>query len=360
MRIVPLILGLAAAALLASPLRAQGPEERNEATVRAMVEAVNARDLDRLDGLIAADVVRHSQSTPGVEVRSLADFKAFLRSDFASVPDSEITCPIVVADAGHVATWCRYEGTQEGPFGPYPPSGKRLSLDFASVMRMEGGEIAEMWVVWDNLTALTQLGHIEPPGELFEGQRTAVSDEGCTLLDFEAVPDTAVSEGLVVGDQFLGSLGMSFALEDGTRPRLAEVGPPTTAFLGRGEDGPSPDQGIGSYFLTDDGELRGSTSSPLIVAFSQPVDSASGVVLDIDYSERFTIQARDTSGRVLQTVTISAGDPGTGNGIATPWGFGRESADVASIRFEGTRESGRFGLAFDNFVTCAPGRVARD
>lgn len=171
MRVTPLLLGLAAAGVVAAPVVAQDAETTNEATVRAMVEALNARDLDRLDGLIAADLVRHSQSTPGVEVRSLEDFEAFLRSDFASVPDSEITCPIVIADAEHVATWCRYEGTQEGPFGPYPPSGERLSLDFASVMRMEEGKIAEMWVVWDNLTALTQLGHVEPPGELSEGER---------------------------------------------------------------------------------------------------------------------------------------------------------------------------------------------
>ena len=171
MRISPLLLGLAAAGLTATPpLFAQDAEATNEAAVRAMVEAVNARDLARLDDVLAADVVRHSQSTPGVEVRSLADFKAFLRSDFASVPDSEITCPMVVADATHVATWCRYEGTQEGSLGPYPPSGERLSLDFASVMRMEEGKIAEMWTVWDNLTALTQLGHVEPPGALFEGQ----------------------------------------------------------------------------------------------------------------------------------------------------------------------------------------------
>ena len=172
MRVTPILLVLAAAGLAAThPLVAQDAEATNEATVRAMVDAINARDLARLDALIAADVVRHSQSTPGVQVRSLADFKAFLRSDFASVPDSEITCPMVVADETHVATWCRYEGTQEGSFGPYPPSGQRLSLDFASLMRMEEGKIAEMWTVWDNLTALTQLGHVEPPGELFEGQR---------------------------------------------------------------------------------------------------------------------------------------------------------------------------------------------
>ena len=28
-----------------------------------------------------------------------------------------------------------------------------------------------MWVVWDNLTALTQLGHVAGPEAMFEGQQ---------------------------------------------------------------------------------------------------------------------------------------------------------------------------------------------
>lgn len=87
------------------------------------------------------------------------------------------------------------------------------------------------------------------------------------------------------------------------------------------------------------------------------MDSASGVVLDIDGGETFTIEARDASGQVLQQIVITAGDEGTGDGMATPWSFSRASADVASVRFEGVRPSGRFGLGFDNFTTCAPDRV---
>lgn len=156
-------------AFLAAPLDAQDVEARNEATVRAMVQAINDRDLDGLDGLVAPDLIRHSQSTPGIEVRSLEEFKAFLEADFAAVPDSKQTCPMLITEGDLVATWCRYEGTQEGAFGPFPPSGKRLSLDYAGFLRVEDGKIAEIWVVWDNLAALTQLGHVEGPGGLFEG-----------------------------------------------------------------------------------------------------------------------------------------------------------------------------------------------
>lgn len=166
-----LLASLALAAALASPAVAQSPEETHKATLRAMTDAINARDLDALDELITEDLVRHSQSTPGIQVRSLEDLKTFLRSDFAAVPDSEIECPMVVAEGDLVAAWCTYQGTQEGPMGPFPPSGERLNLDFGSVLRFEEGKIAEMWVVWDNLTALTQLGHVAAPEAMFEGQQ---------------------------------------------------------------------------------------------------------------------------------------------------------------------------------------------
>ncbi len=42
---------------------------------------------------------------------------------------------------------------------PFPPSGKRARFDFAGVFRGEDGRIAEMWIVWDNVTVLSQLGH---------------------------------------------------------------------------------------------------------------------------------------------------------------------------------------------------------
>ena len=66
--------------------------------------------------------------------------------------------------------------------------------------------------------------------------------------------------------------------------------------------------------------------------------------------EKFTIEAKDETGEVLETVTINAGDSGTGDGIATSWSFERSTNDIYSIRFKGTRIArGGFGLGFDNF-----------
>jgi steroid delta-isomerase-like uncharacterized protein len=129
-----------------------------------MVEAINDRELDRLDQLVAPDIVRQSAATAGVVVTSLEQFKAFLRSDFAGVPDSVISIDIVFGNDEYVAMRAIYSGTQTGQVGPFPPSGKRVELPFMGILRIDEGRIAEMWVEWDNVFMLTQLGHFSPNG----------------------------------------------------------------------------------------------------------------------------------------------------------------------------------------------------
>ena len=128
-----------------------------------MAEAINARDLEALDELVAQDVVRHSAATPGVTVTSLEEFRAFLVSDFATVPDSVQTIDVIFANDEYVAMKATYSGTQQGPMGPFPATGKKLTLPFIGILRIEDGKVAEIWVEWDNLNALSQLGHLPPP-----------------------------------------------------------------------------------------------------------------------------------------------------------------------------------------------------
>jgi len=38
-----------------------------------------------------------------------------------------------------------------------------VQLDVSGVFRLRDGKLAELWVTWDNLAALAQLGHFPPP-----------------------------------------------------------------------------------------------------------------------------------------------------------------------------------------------------
>jgi steroid delta-isomerase-like uncharacterized protein len=137
-------------------------EDENIAIAKAMVAAINDRDLDALDGLVAPNVVRKSAATAGVTINSLDDFKEFLENDFSAVPDSVMKIDIIFGNDQFVAMRTIYAGTQNGQMGPFPPSGKYFELPFIGILKLENGKISEIWVEWDNVYALSQLGHFDP------------------------------------------------------------------------------------------------------------------------------------------------------------------------------------------------------
>ncbi len=104
--------------------------DENKILVRRFEEAMNAPQLDALDEVVAPNFVRHCRATPNLDVRSLEEFKDFLRQDVAVFPDNTQTFTHVIAEGAMVATWATYEGTQLGQMGPFPPSGKKVQFDF--------------------------------------------------------------------------------------------------------------------------------------------------------------------------------------------------------------------------------------
>jgi steroid delta-isomerase-like uncharacterized protein len=139
--------------------------EQNKELVRQFVEAGNARDFAALDSLLTDDFTRHSQATPDVVVQDRDQFRTFLRQDSATFPDSRVTMQQLVAEDDLVAFHANYVGTQEGPMGPFPASGRQMDIEFFGVFRIEDDRIAELWLTWDNLSALAQLGHWPPAAE---------------------------------------------------------------------------------------------------------------------------------------------------------------------------------------------------
>lgn len=138
-------------------------EDRNKSLVQRFGKALNNHESDLLDDLVAPDFVRHCQATPWLEVRGLDALKRFLEEDRAAVPDGRTTARFIVAEGEHVAMYGTYAGRQSGQWGPIPPSDKPFELDVSGVFRIADGRIAELWITWDNLSLLRQLGHGPPP-----------------------------------------------------------------------------------------------------------------------------------------------------------------------------------------------------
>ena len=139
----------------------------HKALVQRFVDINNSRQYDKLDEIIHTDFVRHCQATPDVHVSSLDEFKAFVKADVSTFPDGHVEMTRLVAEGDLVAFYGFYAGTQKGPMGPLPATGRVIRADISGMFRIGDGKIAELWIIWDNLTVLAQLGHSpeKPEGE---------------------------------------------------------------------------------------------------------------------------------------------------------------------------------------------------
>jgi steroid delta-isomerase-like uncharacterized protein len=137
--------------------------QANKELIQRFTAAINAADWDALDALLTEDFKRHSAATAGPPVTSLEEFKALQDVFYTAMPDQHIEIEMLVAEGDFVAALAIYSGTLTGPMGDFPITGKRSESPFLTIFRVSDGRIAELWVEWDNVAMLTQLGLFPPP-----------------------------------------------------------------------------------------------------------------------------------------------------------------------------------------------------
>jgi steroid delta-isomerase-like uncharacterized protein len=161
--ITVVLLGLFAFAAVGCAPSPTAELEANKDLVRRFTEALNAADWDALDELVTEDFTRHSEATAGPQANSREEFIQLQESFLVIFPDQRVTFRKLIAEGDEVAVLATYSGTQTGPMGDYPATGRSVESTFLAFFRIEAGRIAELWVEWDNVSMLTQLGLFPPP-----------------------------------------------------------------------------------------------------------------------------------------------------------------------------------------------------
>jgi len=156
------LLGLIAAVAVGCSPSPNTQLEANKDLVRKFTEALNTTNWEALDELVTEDFTRHSQATAGPQVNSREEFIQLQESFLVSMPDQKVTIQKLIAEGDEVAALATYSGTQTGPMGEFPPTGKPVESTFLSIFRIDSGRIAELWVEWDNIAMLSQLGLFPP------------------------------------------------------------------------------------------------------------------------------------------------------------------------------------------------------
>lgn len=130
----------------------------NKSIVRRLLEeGLNKWDLDVVDETVATDVVVHypSYSSP---VYGRERYKQTLAVYRAPFPDAEFTIEDLMAEGDKAVVRWTMHATDTGEFWGIPPTGNRVTMAGITVYRMSGGKVAEIWVNWDELGLVQQLG----------------------------------------------------------------------------------------------------------------------------------------------------------------------------------------------------------
>jgi steroid delta-isomerase-like uncharacterized protein len=80
-------------------------------------------------------------------------------------PDIRFNIEDMVAEKDKVVVRFVATGTQQGQFGPIPPTGKQIKMLGYITHRLENGKIIEDWVIRDTYGLMVQLGVIQPGGK---------------------------------------------------------------------------------------------------------------------------------------------------------------------------------------------------
>jgi len=104
------------------------------------------------------DFRRRSAAAGAAGEENVAEFLQFLQDEHKTYPDAREELLDLFSSGQKVAARHLFTGTQLGPLGLHPPSGKKVRSVYIALYQVENGHITAAWAEWDNLADLRQLG----------------------------------------------------------------------------------------------------------------------------------------------------------------------------------------------------------
>ena len=130
--------------------------EQIKAIATRVVEAINQRNLDWLDELIAEDA--HDHAVPPDLPPTREATKIYISQLLAAFPDFRYTIEITISEKDKVMQRLRAKGTMKGDFMGLHATGKKASWTESHISRFARGKLVEHWAYIDQADFLQQLG----------------------------------------------------------------------------------------------------------------------------------------------------------------------------------------------------------
>lgn len=110
-----------------------------------------------------ADDATYFDAARGLHVKGKDEVISFLTGWKTTFSDAAVT-EAVYLDTGEWSI-ARFQarGTNDGPLGPLPATGRRIDTPFCELIRWQNGKAVDGALYYDTGTMMVQLGHMEPP-----------------------------------------------------------------------------------------------------------------------------------------------------------------------------------------------------
>jgi steroid delta-isomerase-like uncharacterized protein len=135
----------------------------NSEIVRAWSDLYNSREWDKWLSMVSPDI-EFIDLAQGVTAKGRDEMLAYGKGWSDAFSDAAYQEHRLRDCDGVVVFQFVGAGLNDGAFGPFPATGKRAAFPVTNVVELDGeGRIARVEQLYDRLSILTQLGHIQLP-----------------------------------------------------------------------------------------------------------------------------------------------------------------------------------------------------
>lgn len=143
-------------------------------THRRTHEIFNNRDWDRVGDDIAPGFMSEDLAQ-GTTIKTLGELTAYLKAWVTAFSDGQISDAKYFEGPDFSVSTFHARGTNDGQFGPYPATGRRVDVPFCQVLHYgSDGKVLSDETYYDTLTMLRQMGLAPDPTAEVEGLEPVV------------------------------------------------------------------------------------------------------------------------------------------------------------------------------------------
>ena len=135
--------------------------EQNRAAIQRFTERFNQGDITAVDDFVTEDVVYHN-APPGLAA-GIAGYRQLIGMWLTAFPGVRVTVADLISEGEKVVARLVVRGTHGGELMGLAPTGRSVEVSVITIMRFEGGRLAEEWEQVDMLGLLQQLGAVPAP-----------------------------------------------------------------------------------------------------------------------------------------------------------------------------------------------------